>query len=198
MHSYSVDTNARQWVFAGLAVVAFALPSGIAQAVDALQGYFASMPAVTWPLSFGATFGAAFWLFDRHLWKHIRCLGIPILDGRWRAEGLSSYQLDPDTGVPIHQFSMDVTIRQTFTRIEVFTLTPDSESRSTMASVCIDSACPVFRYAFENAPRNKANAELQRHPGLIELRIHGEQLQGDYFSGKHRLRFGELTLTRVP
>ena len=42
-----------------------------------------------------------------------------------------------------------------------------------------------------------ANEELQRHPGLVSLRIESkDKMAGDYFSGKHRLRFGEMYLER--
>jgi hypothetical protein len=67
-----------------------------------------------------------------------------------------------------------------------------------MASISTQHAVPIFRYSFENTPKSKASEELQRHPGLIELRIkENNSMQGDYFSGKHRLRFGELTLKKV-
>ena len=92
---------------------------------------------------------------------------------------------------------MQVIIKQTFTKIEVFAETKDSTSRSTMASICTQHAVPIFRYSFENIPKNNANDELQRHPGLIELRVKSNDLlEGSYFSGKHRLRYGELIYKR--
>jgi hypothetical protein len=200
MHSYSLDTDARKWVYVALGVTAFALPAGISQVSTWFQSVFASLPVLSWPLSFGATFGVVFFAFDRYLWRtrlFSRLHGVPVLQGTWNVEGISSYQLDPETQAPNHRFKMIVVIRQTFTRIEVFTETDDSTSRSTVAGICLNHARPLFRYAFENTPKNKANQGLQRHPGLTELRVNSKtELQGDYFSGKHRLRYGELTFKR--
>jgi hypothetical protein len=68
-----------------------------------------------------------------------------------------------------------------------------------MASIELQHAVPVFRYGFDNTPKNMANAELQRHPGMMDLRISSSDLlEGDYFSGKHRLRYGELVIRRQP
>ena len=200
MHSYSLDTDVRKWVYVSLGITAFALPAGICHLSTWIRPMFTEMPILSWPLSFGATFGVLFYWFDHYLWRTgpiSRLHGIPVLHGRWIVDGISSFQCDPETGAPTHAFSMEVVIKQTFTRLEVFTETDDSTSRSTVAGVCVNHARPVFRYAFENTPKNKANPKLQRHPGLIELRVNsGGELQGDYFSGKHRLRYGELTFRR--
>lgn len=200
MHSYSLDTDARKWVYVALGVAAFALPACVSQVSTWFQSVVASLPLLNWPLSFGATFGVVFFAFDRYLWRtqlFSRLHSVPVLQGTWNVDGISSFQSDPETGAPTHTFKMIVVIRQTFTRIEVFTETPDSTSRSTVAGISVNHARPIFRYAFENTPKNKADKELQRHPGLIELRVNSQdELQGDYFSGKHRLRYGELTFTR--
>lgn len=66
-----------------------------------------------------------------------------------------------------------------------------------MSSFELDHTVSTFRYAYDNKPGNMANSELQRHPGMMDIRVESEGLmRGDYFSGKHRLRYGEITLTR--
>lgn len=200
MHSYSVDSEVRRGVYVALALAAFLLPAALTMTSGKLAAVVSTVPQVGWPLSFGATFSILFLIFDRFVWKWSwvkRLHAIPDLGGKWEATGISSYQSD-EQGRATYPFVMKVTIHQTFSRIEIFAETEESTSRSTMAGLCLGHAVGIFRYAFENAPKNAAVPDLHRHPGLIELRINGpDSLQGDYFSGKHRLRFGELTLRRV-
>lgn len=175
-----------------MVIIALSIPTFF-QSVKPMLGL---PPRYGFPLTFGSLYAGMFFLFDKWVWRAFSTiLGIPNLNGKWKGTGRSSYE-DPTTGKN-YEFTMDVTIKQTFSAMEVFTQTGDSTSRSTMASLCTQHAVPIFRYAYENAPKNMANAELQRHPGLIELRIEdSNRMSGDYFSGKHRLRFGELTLER--
>lgn len=192
MHSYSVDTPVRRQVYFAIAVAAFAIPRGIAWAA----GLLVPGEAFAYPLTVGTTFAAIHLLFDRLIWKKFGFWHkIPELNGRWTAHGVSSYR-DPETNEPV-RFSMTYIIRQTFSRIEVFGETEKSTSKSLMASLDTDHAVPIFRYGFENTPKNTADDDLHRHPGMIELRIQsGTRMTGDYFSGKHRLRYGEITLTK--
>lgn len=190
MHPYSVDTKVRQTVYFVLAIIAFVIPGSVTS--DKVSNILGDN--LTYPFGVGATFGALFLLFDQVLWKKLQfVLHIPDLNGNWIAKGVSSYT-DPATGKPM-EFEMEYRIKQTFTRIEISGETTKSTSRSTMASLEVDHAVPILRYAFENTPRNMSDPELQRHPGLIELRLTNQKIMaGDYFSGKHRLRYGELTL----
>lgn len=195
MHDYSIDTDIRRWVHVVLAVVSLSLPA----AFSGLLAKIGLPGAVTFPLSFGATFGIFYLLWDLWgwKWKWAHALhGIPNLNGKWLGRGKSNYK-DPETNEPT-EYEIEVIIRQTFSRLEVFTQTKSSTSRSMMASMELRRAMPMFRYGYENTPNNMANDELQRHPGMMDLRFsEGEKLDGDYFSGKHRLRFGELHLTKT-
>lgn len=192
MHYYTLDKEVRKSAYVVLTIIALGLPSFF----DSFKTFFGLSVSIGFSLSFGTIFGILYFLLDRVVWKWISSLiNIPELDGIWDAEGISSFK-DPVTGENYH-FQMQVIIKQTFTKIEVFTETNDSTSRSTMASICTQHAVPIFRYSFENIPKNNANDELQRHPGLIELRVKSnELLEGSYFSGKHRLRYGELIYKR--
>jgi len=194
MHSYSLDTPVRKTAHFAIALAAFVIPRAFTWATGlAFPG-----EVVSYPLSVGATFGALYWLFEHALWKKlIFWHHIPNLAGKWTATGVSSHK-DPETNEPV-RFTMTYIIKQSFSRIEIFGETEKSTSKSFMASLETDHAVPIFRYGFENTPKNTADDELQRHPGMIELRIEPDsRMTGDYFSGKHRLRYGELTLTKIP
>jgi len=192
MHSYSIDSDIRKKVYFGIFVISMVIPATFEKIrlATGLPDYLA------FPASFSTLFGALYFSFNHYLWKFFPWLtSIPDLTGEWEAKGKSSYQ-DPDSKENI-SFAMAITIRQNFSEMEVFTETGESTSRSTMAGVFAQHAIPMFRYSFENTPKNMADKELQRHPGLIELRIQPNgTLSGDYFSGKHRLRYGELEVKR--
>lgn len=192
MHDYSIDTPIRRYVHVAIAIASLSLPA----AITWLTTVFSSAPKTGFTLSFGVTFAIFYFVFDQYIWKWLGFAHhLPNLNGEWLAEGKSSYK-DPNSGENA-KFSMKVKIRQTFSQIEFFTETADSTSRSFMASIETRHAVSILRYGFDNTPKNMSSAELQRHPGMMELRISDDDtLEGDYFSGKHRLRYGELVLKR--
>lgn len=190
MHSYGLDGTARQTTYSIIGVLSF-LISYRSATIPELFGVSGFIP---FSLSFGVVFGVLIFIFDRYAWKLLT--RIPNLNGDWEAVGISSYTMD-ESEAPNHEFSMNVKIKQTFSRIGISTTTGESTSNSTMASFQLNLPIPVIRYSFENIPMNRSSQELQRHPGMVELRIIDEkEMSGDYFSGKHRLRFGSLTLRR--
>lgn len=199
MHSYSIDSGIRRTVYCFTVFIALSIPALFLK----LTAYFGMPPSVGFPLSSGVLLAGLHLVWDKWVWRLNICgfcvptlINLPDLNGDWVANGVSNY-VDPVTNER-KKYSMDVKIKQTFSRIEVFTDTTDSTSRSTLAGFATDSAVGTFRYAFENKPKNHAHSELQRHPGLIELTLKSStEMAGDYFSGKHRLRYGELTLTKV-
>ena len=192
MHDYSIDTAVRRYAHVVLAIVSMSLPAAIRDTLISIG----APPNLGFLISFGATFALFYFLFERFVWKWLGAFHrIPNLNGTWAATGVSSYK-DPDTGEN-KEFAMEIRIRQTFSKMEVFTDTAESTSRSFMASMEIEHAVPVLRYGYDNTPKNMSNAELQRHPGMMDLRLTATNtLEGDYFSGKHRLRYGELSMKR--
>lgn len=192
MHPYSLDNSIRRWVYITIAIISLSIP----QYFEELQVLFGIAKPVGITISFGAIFGIIYFLFDNFIWKLLIYTKTVIsLDGKWNVKGISSYK---DENGKNFTFDMYVIIKQTFTKIEIYTETESSTSKSNMASIELNHAQPIFQYTFENIPKNMANDELQRHPGLMKLRIESNTaMSGDYFSGKHRLRYGELTFNKV-
>ncbi len=192
MHDYSIDTPIRQKLNVGIAVLALTIPTILAW----LGEKVGAPKAVTFPLSFGATFALLELFFDKKGWKWIaQLIALPNLNGSWTGRGISSFK-DPCTQEP-YEFTINIRIKQTFTRLEVFADTEKSTSKSFMASIESQHAVPLFRYGFDNIPKNMADEDLQRHSGHMDLRITGaDSMEGDYFSGKHRIRHGEIRFTR--
>lgn len=191
MHPYSLDNQLRKWIYIVISCISISVPIYF----DVLMK-FLGFEYISFTLSFGITFGILFFLVDKYLWKTFKFLNmIPNLEGKWMVSGISSFQ---DENGNNYKFNMEIQIKQTLTSIEIFSETQDSTSKSTMASIEMNHSKAIFRYTFENTPKNMSNDELQRHPGMMELRINStEEMSGDYFSGKHRLRYGELQLKKV-
>jgi hypothetical protein len=192
MHYYSIDSEIRKNVIVILAITSLSLPT----IFENLRTFLGINQNLEFSISFGLIFGILYWTFEYFIWKILSWMKLlPNLNGKWTAKGISSF-FDPETGQN-SEFEMRIKIKQTFSKIEIFAQSNSSTSKSIMASIETQRAVPVLRYAYDNEPDNMANQELQRHPGLMALLISSDnEMKGDYFSGKHRLRYGELTLTR--
>lgn len=192
MHSYSIDTDARRVFHAALVLLAI----GLAGAIASLASW-AHLPQA-WAGSFtaGACFGLLYLIFDKWLWRALKPVhGVPNLQGTWQVRGRSSFQ--PEGSSEFAEFAGEMKIRQTFSRIHFCADFPQSISKSTLAGFELNGAETTFRYAFENSPKNLADPSLQRHPGLAAATIKSSNtIEVEYFSGKHRLRYGMMTLTR--
>lgn len=191
MHPYSLDNQVRKWTYIIIAIISISVPYYFETLMT-----FLGFQIISFSISFGAIFGGLFFLFDKFIWIIFNRMNlVPNLEGVWHATGTSSFQ---DENGNNNKFNMEIHIKQTFTNLEVFAETQDSTSKSTMANIEMNHPKPIFRYTFENTPKNMSDDELQRHPGMMQLRINSNtEMAGDYFSGKHRLRYGELTLKKA-
>jgi hypothetical protein len=192
MHSYSIDTDARKTVHVLLVLGAIAL-SGL---TFSLASRFQIPQAWVASATTGACFGALYLAFDRWAWRVLTPLhGVPNLNGIWAVRGQSSFRHEGATEPA--GFEGEMRIRQSFSRIHLCADFEQSTSKSTMASIQIEGAVTSLGYAFENAPKNLADDSLQRHPGLATAILKDQDtLEVEYFSGKHRLRYGTMTLKR--
>lgn len=191
MHPYSLDNKLRKCIYIVISCISISVPIYFDVLINFLGFEF-----ISFTLTFGITFSILFFLVDKYLWKIFKFVNmIPNLEGKWNVIGNSSFK---DEHGENYKFNMEIEIKQTLTSIEIFAETENSTSKSTMASIEMNHSKAIFRYTFENTPKNMSNDELQRHPGMIQLRINSnEDMSGDYFSGKHRLRYGELKLKKV-
>jgi len=183
MHSYSLDNQIRKIVFSGLGVVSFLL-----------AGYLNNWVSASFPMfsiSFGVIFGFTSFLFEVFLWKALVPFGqILNLNGTWKGQGFSSYK----DGAA---FETEFMIKQSFTRIEIFSESAESISNSIVAGLHVDTAAREIVYVYENKPKNTSPDDMTGHDGTQRLRLTDKDtLKGDYFSGRDRGRTGTLTLTR--
>lgn len=192
MHAYSIDTDRRPKIFLSIAIISMAIPL----AWDFSKKYLCIPSDYSLPVSFSTSFGLLYFVFKTWAWKvSEKISGTKDLNGIWEGKGISSF-IDEKTGKH-NEYIISITIEQDYNKIEIYAQTDSSTSRSTMASISVDTAMPVFKYTYDNVPNNLANAELQRHPGMIELNIISDtEMKGGYFSGKHRLSYGQIHFVR--
>ncbi|EMO83098.1 hypothetical protein LEP1GSC070_2236 [Leptospira santarosai str. AIM] len=191
MHSYSLDTEIRKVVIVVITIMSMALQS----ALKNWQSFLNLSESLLMPISFGIIFGLLYFIFDKVIWKYLTTItSVPDLNGEWECIGNSSYKEDDIT----YEFPLKLIIKQNFSKIEIQAESENSTSKSILAGVFSQHSVGIIRYTFENIPMNMATDELQRHSGFVELRLKNQNLmEGDYFSGKQRLRFGGLKCKRV-
>ena len=190
MHDYSMRGHPRERLIFYIAAAAFSLMP----LITTLQGWVGVSVAVT---TF-AIFSGLFLLFDRFLWRigpFRRTCRLPDLNGKWTCAGS---QIDSDGSVT-NEWSADVVITQTWSRISVALQTDTSRSRSGPASIECDEG-HGFRllYTYQNDPV-PGSQSLAPHKGTCEL-IFDEactSADGLYFNDHNRQSFGRIKLTKT-
>ena len=199
MHSY--DLEGRTSSLVRIAVLISVLLAGLDRTVGDLDPNLSR-----WLLlpSFGLTF-AVVRAFVDHVgwrWKPARMiLGISVTDvgGTWKGTIRSSYE-PPDSADPAPLYPTTVTIQQTWMRVFVRLQTKASHSDSIAAAWRgIGTADAELTYIYENDPGIHASGDMQKHRGTTVLRLgaDGDELIGEYYSGRGRQQYGELRLRRV-
>ena len=196
MHDYVVcnkDRDTMIYVMAiGSAVVApiltklfitFVPPTGLSSWLPV--GWKYTLPT-------GVLFAILYFCYDRWGWKIINYLRIPNLNGKWT--GFVETSKPEFAG---QQFPVVLVISQNFSQIEI-TLTADkSKSESITAVITPKGNYPELSYSFINVPDNNAGPGQNTHHGQCTLSLFTKDtLRGNYFSGRDRLAYGTITLTK--
>lgn len=198
MHDYSVNNRDRDNLIYIMVVISAFVGPLLTLSMTKFSGWAKrTFPHLglgyTSTVSSGVVFAIIYQLYDKWLWRipGLNYLKIPNLNGKWKGNVRSSYD-DYAKDYPI-----EIRIKQTFSQIEITLSNETSSSDSSMAVIYPSGTHPKLTYFYYNRPRNKSNEEMKAHPGVAELEIiDKETLHGDYFSGKHRLRTGEMTVKR--
>ncbi|MDP9358077.1 MAG: hypothetical protein M3R02_22890 [Chloroflexota bacterium] len=202
MHPYGTDSNERIYFLAGI------IPLSIWAAQ--LTGWFLKMRQWGWPgeadflfdptsaVTFYALFYSAFnhWLWRWSLFRHLRIVTIPDLNGQWQGEMCSSF----------HNFEQKVpfiaTIEQTWSKMVVRVKTGQSGSHSETASFILDAGTgPTLSYTYLNRPKASEDPRLEMHQGtcVLVLKQSGgmARLEGEYYSSRGRANHGDLWMERI-
>ena len=192
MHSYDAESRSR--VVAFLAVCSIFLVwlchTGLSTVEFEPQWWF-SVP------SFAGMFSGLYWAFDRWVWRFgpLRKVGIvriPDLNGKW--EGQVASLAAEGGGV----YAVSIVIRQRWSRIVVTLETQYSRSRSIAASLRTDDVPnPELSYLYINEPKAIAATTMSMHRGTTVMELKDDVLEGDYYTGRGRMTFGAIRLTRA-
>ena len=195
MHPYSTDSNEREQLLLGLAVLAVVTALGLSLALQATR------LTVPWWFDAPSTmgfYGIFFKCFDKSVWRwpSIRwthLLKVPILSGEWHGHLLSSF----DGGKKPHEVT--VRINQTWTRIMILLSSTTSDSHSLTASIQVQAPeGVVLTYQYENQPKPGAVNTMEIHIGTARLVFADDRvLEGYYYSGRGRREFGSVHLERI-
>jgi hypothetical protein len=199
MHDYSIDKHPKEKVIASLAFVALILAPPLNQLLQVVDEYLPikGIPVIS-AVSLLTVFAGVYWLFNKHLWRWrwLRdLLLVPDLNGAWECAGTTRMK---DGNPTEFQWSGDIVITQSWSRLLIHLKTKTSSSHSVAASISrISGVGYKLIYQYENDPTAEI-AELKKHDGTCEL-VFPEDLasaEGKYFTDRHRMTVGDMTLTR--
>lgn len=191
MHPYSIDTTERSVVPLFIAVAAILAAWGLSAILIAFNlgvPWWFDAPSVM------GFYGLFYSLFNNYIWRWnflrmIRFVRTPILDGEWRGSCVSSFNNTVQ--------EVALIIKQTWTSIQIVLTAPESQSRSLVAAISVESPeGAALTYQYQSDPRVGSNDGMHIHYGTNRLSIKGDLLEGEYYSGRGRQNTGILSLSR--
>ncbi|RNL62703.1 hypothetical protein EFK50_13200 [Nocardioides marmoriginsengisoli] len=138
--------------------------------------------------------------WDLWLWRlpwFQRIPGVPrSVRGTWEGV-LTSFWVDPGTGVKVLEKAAFLVVRQTASSVSVRLITDESQSRSSLASVSVPDGSAVLDYLYLNRPKSSVEHRSRMHHGSTVLDISGcpaRRLEGRYWTDRDSR--GELVFTK--
>ncbi len=191
LHSYDLEGRGKVTVaLAVLSVLLVWLLDVVLGVANFDPDWWLSVP------SFGGFYAVLYWLFDSHvwrwrLWRNLALLKVPDLNGEWTGHVVSSYG-----NGSIHEVT--ISISQKWSKLLVRFDTGLSLSYSISGSLKVaDVANPELSYLYVNEPKASAPDTMSIHRGTATLELKRDALEGDYYTGRGRMTFGSIKLTRA-
>ena len=190
LHSYDLEGRAKVTVaLAVLSILLVWLLDMVLGVANFDPDWWLSVP------SFGGFYAVLHWLFDSHvwrwkLWRNVGLLKVPDLNGEWTGYVESSYG-----NGSIHEVTILIT--QKWSKLVVRFETELSLSYSISGSLKVaDVVNPELSYLYVNEPKASAPDTMTIHRGTATLELKEDALEGDYYTGRGRMTFGSIKLTR--
>jgi hypothetical protein len=191
LHPYATDSDERKRIplyLAGFAIVSAIGLSWVLQKIH-LPGWL-DVPATA---GFYGLYYEVFrhWIWRLpvlHKWGWVR---VPILCGSWKGYVVTSF--DEAKG----KHPVQATILQDWTHMQIRVASAYSKSNSIVGTILTSDEI-VVDYEYKNEPLPGAVETMHAHRGTSSLVLSsdGQQLSGDYYSGRDRQNFGSLHLER--
>lgn len=191
LHSYESEERGRVTValFAASILLVWLMDMALSTASFNPQ-WWLSVP------SFGGFYAVLYWLFDNHvwrwrLWRRLGLLKVPDLNGNWAGNVISSYG-----NGSVHEVT--IFIIQRWSKLLVRFETEHSQSYSISGALKVaDVANPELSYLYINQPKTSAPGTMDIHRGTATLELQGTVLEGDYYTGRGRMTYGSIRLTKI-
>jgi hypothetical protein len=192
-----VKYNIRVYAYAiiGLALITYGVIFFLTQDLSSID-FVKALSHVSTTVAFNILL----WLvFIKWIWKcKWLCpwfVPFPNLSGRWEGVIKSEWE-----GVKLAPIPTEVTIHQTFFKIQVSLKTAESTSRSIAAMFNIDQETghQQLIYSYMNAPKPGVRDRSQIHYGSVKLDFEGttvEEMEGEYWTSRKTI--GEIVLKRA-
>jgi hypothetical protein len=202
MHDYSIDRHPKEKILFVLAFAAISAAPLLNGLIDGVVTYLEvntgwSSPPIT-AIPVFVLFVGIYMLFDRYFWKlrwFRKFLLVPDLNGRWACTGQTTLK----NGVPAtNDWSGEITITQSWSKILVHLKTDNSQSKSISASLFHEVGVGyTLLYQYNNDP-TADQLDLGKHSGSAEV-LFSEDCAigiGNYFTDQHRRTVGTLKIRR--
>lgn len=195
MHPYSTDSDERikmPFYFATAGILSALLLSKLLVFMRWSVPWWLDAPAVMGFYGFYYTF------FDNVAWnwcRKIKLIKVPNLNGSWEGYVLSSF--DGHT----EEKPAKLEIKQSWTKISIVFKNGTSRSKSISSSITVNNEAEgvILSYEYQNEPNYDAIETMQIHRGFTRLVIsrNGEELDGQYFTGRGRLSYGTMKFRKL-
>jgi hypothetical protein len=193
MHPYATNLSERRTIPLYIAGFAFFVAWGISTVMSTYQWqppFWLSVPGAA------GIYGLGYELFKHRLWRvkilRVLCrVRTPDISGHWQGVVKTSFDKHAE------QHSVSVEIGQTWTDLSIRLRSSYSQSWSLIGAITVDDQ-NVLTYEYMNEPIPGAVATMNAHRGTARLVISadGNQLEGEYYSGRGRENQGVLILGR--
>ena len=91
-----------------------------------------------------------------------------------------------------------ISIIQRWSKLLVRFETEHSQSHSISGALKVaDVTNPELSYLYMNQPKASAPVTMSIHRGTATLELKGTVLEGDYYTGRGRMTFGSIRLTKI-
>lgn len=191
MHMYSINSRERTNIQLALAVISILLAWFLNNNYN-FPWWFEA------PSIFGF-YGILYTVFNEYIWQSntLSRLGIvrtPNIIGVWKGHlktSFNSFQSEHDIKVQIYQ-------NWTAIGIEFDSATSKGKSITAVIEVDEKKEC-ILTYTYFNEPNASAPKQMNIHRGTSTICFSNDlkTAQGDYYSGRGRQQFGEITLKRA-
>lgn len=148
-------------------------------------------------ISFGTLFVGVQWAAKRYAWRvalfrKLHLVAVPDIGGRWSGHISSSH-----SGF-VERQPITIQIVQRWSNLSVALDTRASRSWSTSAILRTnDLPRAELTYTYINEPKPTADTAMHTHRGTATLQLVGDELIGEYYTGRDRGAFGKIVVQRM-